>query len=71
MYGGHGARSVDRRVRLAAVPCVANCDGMKRKSNTCFETFRLADFWKQAIRTRLDRFLREKNALTFGRLTDF
>lgn len=31
-------------VRLAAAPCVSNCDGVKWKINTCIEAFRLADF---------------------------
>ena len=41
------------------------------KVTLVFEAFRLADFWKQAIRTRLDRFLREKNALMFWKIDRF
>ena len=55
--------------RLA--PCVSNCDGVKRNRNNCFEAFRLTDFLKQAIRTRPDRFLKEKNALVFWEIDRF
>ena len=60
--GGHGARSVLSCVRLAAFPCVANCDGMKRNRNKCFEAFRLWLWAEMSLLDRLARFWYRKFA---------